>query len=79
MAHYKGEKYYVPSFPIISDKDKEALKPTCEKIGSELFLVFEHCLSVNLIKGLYKISNIWRRDEVIGLMAMAMVQKYQAG
>lgn len=37
---FKTEKYYIPAFPIISDRDKLIVKPICEKIGEELRQAF---------------------------------------
>jgi len=38
---YKGEKYYILGFPIISDEDKEIIQPVCKKISEETAKVYE--------------------------------------
>ena len=80
---YKAEKYYIPSFPIISKKDIEIMSPICKKISEEAAEVYRLHKSelldtlrrTSLYKAGFTFQDLWGWIRVLAFMPTLSLEK----
>ena len=80
---YKGEKYYRPSFPMISEEDKKIVEPICRKIGEETTKVYQRHKSelldalekTPLSKAGFTFRDLWGWIRVLAFLPALSIEK----
>lgn len=83
QKRYKGEKYYIPGFPIISEEDKKIMEPICKKIGEETTSVYQRHKSelldalqnTSLSKAGFTFKDLWGWIRVLAFMPVLSMEK----